>query len=175
MRRTSQAGFTFIETTLVAVIFVGLVGMFGRAFSTSDGVMRESRAALRANEDLRRNLDSIANSLRGASASSLANFAADSTSTAPSYKCVTGLDSTGACVLGAAQTLQWQADSGTSKPGRLVLVSGGVSTTIARGVPTGGFKAFLEGNSLRVQLSTRYTTARGNTTITGDVSVSLRN
>jgi type II secretory pathway pseudopilin PulG len=179
MRRRRQRGFTFVETTIVSAIVVALITSFGRAFATSDGVMRESRVALRANEELRRNLDSIANCLRGASAASLGNFGVGSTSTAPSFQCVTGVNASGAYVLDTPQTMQWRAPqtgSGVDSAGQVVIVRGGVTKPIASHVPSGGFQAILEGSSLRVHLTTTYKTSQGKTaTQSGDVSVFLRN
>ncbi len=178
-RRSRQAGFTFVETAIVSVIFLSLVTMFARALGSSNGVMRESRVVLRAREELRRNLDAIANCFRGASLSSLSNFDASFTSTAPGFRCVTGVDGSGACVLDAAQTMQWQAPSGgaaASTGGQVVVVRSGVTTSVATRVPAGGFRAVLEGTTLRVQLTTTYRTSAGATTsVSGDVSVTLRN
>src|SRR5262245_19544916 len=102
LRRTTQRGYTFVEAVVVTAIFLTSVAAFGRAFANSEGVAKQSRVSLRATEELRRNLDAVANCLRGASAASLTGFGAGSTSTAPCFRCATGADSSGVATLDAS-------------------------------------------------------------------------
>lgn len=179
MRRRRQAGYTFIEMMVATAIFAGLFAAFARAFTTSQALSSDSTALVKASEELRRNLDAIANCWRGAAYASLTGFAADGTSTTPTFQCVSGGDA-GGKVLAAAQQMKWQSSAtpvkGIASPGDVVTIQGGVTKLVAARVPSGGFKAILSGSTLKIQLTTYYATSLGKTaSVSGECSVSLRN
>jgi hypothetical protein len=150
--------------------------------STTTSLASESRVQARAHEELRRNLDALSNALRGASYDSLGGFDKDGVATAPVFQRASGYDTTGV-TLDSAQTLQWRSTStresveGVSAPGELVLVQDGVTTTLAKSVPAGGFEATLVGNRLKVRLTTYCTGGSTGCTasVSGETTVSLRN
>jgi hypothetical protein len=178
-RRRNQAGFTVVEVA-VASIFVALTfAVFGEVFSSTSGLSRESRATLRAQEELRRNLEAVANVLRGVDIDTLEGFDGDGVATTPEFQRVTGADAFGRTYAGGEQLL-WQSAPGTAdgiqNPGRVVHSKAGETTLIADRVPQGGFRVVLDGTRLVIQLSTYYTTSeRSTVTVSGETAVSLRN
>src|SRR5262245_25970537 len=177
--RRRTAGFTIIEMVFTIAIFSAISVWFARTLTATTSLSADSVLVLRAQEEHRRNLDSLANALRGASYASLTGFDATGTSTAPGCSCATGYEAGGA-VLDAPMQLSWQATKlpvrGVTKPGEVVGVQGGVTKKLATRVPSGGFKAILVGNTMRIQLTTYYSTSAGKTvTVSGEASVSLRN
>ena len=182
--RTShrQSGSTLVETVFVSALFVSLMASFLSVYSSTSSFSARSSTQMRANEEHQRNLDAIANLLRGAALSSLAGFDAAGTSTAPTFQVVTGADGTGARILGPAQTLGWRTTGGNvhgvQNPGEITLTVNGVTTPLASRIPKGGFLVTLTANTLRVTLTTFYTMSDAEqtaATVSGDVSVSLRN
>jgi hypothetical protein len=169
-----------VEVVVMAVIMGGAFAVFGEVFTTSDGLVREARANLRAHEDLRRNLEAIANTLRGVDLDTLGGFDEEGVATTPSFRRVIGADASGR-LYDSTETLQWEAVShavnGVSHPGRIVGVKDGVSTLLADRVPMGGFRVTLQGNALLISLSTYASTSDPRVvTVTGDTAVvSLRN
>jgi prepilin-type N-terminal cleavage/methylation domain-containing protein len=177
--RRSQAGFTMIEVAVVTVIFAVTFAIFGQVFSTSDNLVSESRAHLRAHEDLRRNLEMLANVLRGVDIDTLGGFV-DGEATAPSFRRITGADLYGR-TYSDTETLQWEAVNvsvnGVDNPGRVVSVQGLNRTLVADRVPLGGFRVTLQGSAILITLSTYASTSDPRVvTVTGDTAVvSLRN
>ena len=177
-----QNGSTLVEAVFVTALFVSLMASFISVYATTSSFSARSSVQMRANEEHQRNLDAIANLLRGAAISSLAGFDAGGTSTAPTFQVVTGADATGARVLGPAQTLGWRTTGGNvhgvQNPGEVTLTVNGVTTALASRIPKGGFLVTRSANTLRITLSTFYTMSDAEqtaATVSGDVSVSLRN
>ena len=177
-RRARQSGFTMIEVAIASVFVALTFAVFGEVFSSTSGLSRESRGNLRAQEELRRNLEAVANVLRGVDIDTLDGFDADGRATQPEFQRVTGADAYGRTYDGAEQ-LYWQSApsvDGISNPGRVVHAKGAVVTMIADRVPQGGFVVVLDGTRLVVQLSTYYVTSeRATVTVSGETAVSLRN
>jgi prepilin-type N-terminal cleavage/methylation domain-containing protein len=178
-RSRAARGYTFVEMAIVVAILGMVVTAFGRVFVTTSGLSAETRAKMRAHEENRRNLDWMANKLRSASWSSLTGFLADGTSTAPGYKCATGCNEAG-IVLGNSESLWWRSTSGTvngvASPGEMCVTCAGVTTVVAPRVPSGGFKITQQGNALKIQLTTYYSTSdRKVSTATSEAELFLRN
>ncbi len=178
-RTHPQAGYTFIELVTATAIFGLMVASFGRVFSSSSGLAAGSRAALRAHEENRRSLTALSDHLRGAAWDTLGNFAADGTSTAPSFQLLVGADSAGR-LLDTVESLEWRSTStavnGVYDPGHVVGLKGGQVVTLAPRVPRGGFTVVRQGNTLEIHLVTYYATREGRSALVrGDASVSLRN
>jgi type II secretory pathway pseudopilin PulG len=180
--KQDQAGSTLIEVVFVTALFVSLMASFVSVYNTTSSFSARSSAVLRANEEHQRNLDVIANLLRGAALSSLGNFDASGKSTAPTFQVVTGADAGGNRVLGPVQTLGWRTVGGNvhgvQNPGEVTVTVGGVTTSLASNIPKGGFLVTLSANTLRVTLTTYYSLSDATQTLattSGDVSVSLRN
>jgi hypothetical protein len=136
-------------------------------------------ASSRANEEEQRSLAALANLLRGAAAGTLTGFDGAGVATAPSFQTVTGEDA-GGRILGPVQSLAWRAVANGSddvkNPGEVALDVGGVTIPFAPRVPKGGFVVTQTGSTLRVTLTTYCTTSdRTTASVTGDVSISLRN
>ncbi|MHC5012042.1 MAG: hypothetical protein ACYTG6_14035 [Planctomycetota bacterium] len=176
--RNGQAGYTAIEVMLGLLILPFLVGAIGKAFGSSDELIQDSRVVLRAHEDLRRNLEAIANVVRDADIDTLANFTSG-TSTQPQYQRVVGADHLGR-LYGGAEELRWMPVSGpvngVAQPGVVVHTKNGVDRIIAVRVPQGGFRVNLEGNNLVILLTNYYSTSAAHvTSISGQTAVALRN
>jgi hypothetical protein len=178
-RRRAQRGFTLLEVTIAAAFAALTFAVFGQVFSTTDGLSRESRGNLRAHEELRRNLEAVANVLRGVDIDTLGGFDESGIASEPEFQRVTGADALGA-TLGGAEALRWEARPGAAdgvkSPGRVVHDRGGVATVLADRVPEGGLQVQLDGTRLVVRLTTYYETAQRTTvTVSGETAVSLRN
>jgi hypothetical protein len=180
MRRDRrEAGSTLLELIIATGLGTMLTLVFGTTFATSAGLWGRSTLALRVYEEHRRNLDAVGNTFRGAALSTLSGFDANNNSTAPVWQCVTGIDASG-LVLDTARQIAWRASaekvSGVASPGELVLTQGPAKTVIARHVPSGGFRATLLGNTLRITLTT-YSAGTNHqlSQLTGDTSLTLRN
>jgi hypothetical protein len=178
-RRASQHGYTFVEIAVVAAIMAIGFAAFGQVFGSSDGLVDGSRSHLRAHEDLRRNLEAVANALRGADIDTLGGFDPDGRATVPTFQRVTGADALGR-TYDPVEELRWEGVdrkvNGIESPGRVVRIQDGVETLVADRVPKDGFAVTLEGNTLVVQLSTYASTAdRRIVTVTGSTAISLRN
>jgi hypothetical protein len=177
--RRRSSGFTLLEVAITSVVFLGLLAAFVAAHKTTREFTDRTYAEMRVNEEQQRNLAALADLLRGASASSLTGFDATGASTAPSFQSVTGADATGR-ILGPVQSIAWRPSStpanDPANAGEIALDVGGVKVVIAPHVPVGGFVVRKSGNTLRVTLTTTYATSdRTTASVTGDVSVSLRN
>lgn len=178
-RRRRPSGTTLLEVVITAVLFLSLLATFVAAHKTTRDFTDRTYAEMRANEEQQRNLVALANVLRGATASSLTGFDASGTSTAPSFQSVTGADASGR-ILGPVQSIAWRQSTtrgnGVDDAGELALVVGGVTVAIASHVPEGAFVVTKSGNTLRVTLTTVYSSSdRTTASVTGDVAVSLRN
>jgi prepilin-type N-terminal cleavage/methylation domain-containing protein len=177
--RRTQAGFTFFEVAVVMAILGAALAVFGNVFSTSEALAEESRATLRAHEDLRRNLEAVANVVRGADIDTLGGIDAQGTSTQPTFQRVTGADMIGR-TYDAVETISWvphtQGIDGITNPGRVVHVKSGVTTLLADRVPKDGFWVTLDGTTLVIHLTTySSTSARRTATVSGKTAVSFRN
>lgn len=176
--RRHPAGFTTLEVALTTVVFLALLAAFVAAHKTTRDFTDRTYTEMRANEEHQRNLAALADLLRGASATSLTGFDASGASIAPSFQSVTGADATGR-ILGPVQSIAWRASALPANgggAGEIALDVGGVKVVVASHVPAGGFVVRKSGNTLRVTLTTVYTTNDQTTaSVTGDVSVSLRN
>jgi type II secretory pathway pseudopilin PulG len=177
-----NSGNTLVEVVFVTALFVSLLASFVSVYHTTSSFSARSTAVMRANEEQQRNLEAIANLMRGAAVSSLGGFDPNGISTAPSFQVVTGVDAAGNRVLGPAQTLSWRATGGNihgvPNPGEVTVSIGGVQTTLASRIPNGGFRVTRTANTLRVTLSSFYTMSDIDQTVattSGDVSVALRN
>lgn len=177
-----QAGSTLIEVVFVTALFVSLMASFVSVYNSTSSFSARSSAVMRANEEQQRNLDAIANLLRGAALTSLGGFNAAGQSTAPTFQVVTGADAGGNRVLGPVQTLGWRTVGGNvhgiQNPGEVTLTVNGVTTSLASNIPKGGFLVTLSANTLRVTLTTYYSLSDATQTVattSGDLSVSLRN
>jgi type II secretory pathway pseudopilin PulG len=173
------SGFSLVEVVVATVMFASLMGTFVAVHETTRDFTSRTYAELRANEEQQRNLAAIANLLRGAAASSLTGFDVSGVATAPSFQAVTGADAAGR-ILGPVQSLAWRAATtghvAIANAGEIAVDVGGVKVTIASAVPKGGFVVTRSANTLRVTLTTSFSTSdRTIATVTGDVSVSLRN
>ena len=176
--RHRQAGYTAIEMMIGLLILPFLVGAIGRAFGSSNEHIQESRVVLRAHEDLRRNLEAIANVVRDADIDTLANFTSG-TATQPQFQRVIGADHLGRLYAGAEE-LRWMPVAGpvngVAQPGVVVHSRGGVDRIVAVRVPQGGFLVRLEGNNLVILLTNYYSTSAAHvTSISGQTAVALRN
>jgi hypothetical protein len=175
--RRRCSGVSLVEVVISTFIFLTILAAFVAVHKTTRDFTDRTYAEMRANEEQQRNLVAIANVLRGASASSLGGFDATGVSTSPSFQAVTGADAAGP-ILGPVQSIAWRSPSvsGGHEPGELALDVGGVQVALASRVPSGGFVVTRSGNTLRVTLTTTYSTFEQTTaSVTGDVSVSLRN
>jgi hypothetical protein len=175
--RRCSCGTSLVEVVISTVVFLSILTAFVAVHKTTRDFTDRTYAEMRVNEEQQRNLVAIANVLRGASAGSLSGFDASGVSTHPSFQAVTGADTAGP-ILGPVQSIAWRAPAvpGGGDPGELALDVGGVQVTLASRVPSGGFVVTRSGNTLRVTLTTRYSTAEQTlASVTGDVSVSLRN
>lgn len=177
-RTRSQAGWTLWETIVALNLTAIALTVFGGVFSSSESLVRETRARHRAEETLRRNLEALANVLRAADISTLDGFDENGTSTNLFFARVTGVDEIGP-TYGAGEELRWQASptpvSGVPEPGRVVHVKDGVETLVADRVPKGAFTAWLEGNALVVEVKTYYAVDNHVAEVTGSTAVALRN
>jgi prepilin-type N-terminal cleavage/methylation domain-containing protein len=178
----SKRGFSLLELLVATSLFATLMASLVAVYHTTQGFSARSAVVLKANEEKQRDLDVIADVLRGAASASLTGFDAGGVATAPSFQLVTGADAAGR-ILGPVETIDWRAAAtpvgGVGNPGELTLTQGGVTTTLAARVPRNGFVVRRSGNTLRITLTTYYAASseaeRAVATVTGDVSVALRN
>jgi prepilin-type N-terminal cleavage/methylation domain-containing protein len=177
--RRKQAGFTFLEIAVVMLILGSAFAAFATVFQSSEGLAEESRAALRAHEDLRRNLEAVANVVRGVDIDTLGGLDADGSSTRPTFQRVTGADMLGR-TYDATETIFWvalaQPVDGIANAGQVVHEKAGVRTLLADRVPNNGFRVTLDGTTLVIHLTTySSTSARRTATVSGQTAVSFRN
>jgi prepilin-type N-terminal cleavage/methylation domain-containing protein len=177
--RRTQAGFTLIEVGVVMLILGGAFAVFANVFTSSENLAEDSRAMLRAHEDLRRNLEAVANVVRGVDIDTLGGIDAQGVSKQPTFQRVTGADMIGR-TYDAVETIYWvaatQGVDGIANPGRVVHVKSGVTTLLADRVPKDGFWVTLDGTTLVIHLTTyASTSARRTATVSGKTAVSFRN
>ena len=177
-KHSQQGGWTLLETLVSAVILSIALLTFLDVFSSSTRLTRDTRAKHRAEETLRRNLESVANLVREADAGTVDGFDAAGVSTNPTFARVEGADENGR-IYSATEQLKWKASSsevpGVSAPGRVVHVRDGSETLIADRVPSGGFSVWFDGDALVVKVRTYYAVDGHLEMATGTTSVALRN
>jgi len=174
----TQAGFGALEFAIVVGITALFLATFSDVFSTSDELAHLSRVNHRAQEELRRNLEAVANVLRGAELDSIEGFDEDGTATNPTFGRVVGVDAVGR-IYDGAEELRWVATSekvnGVTSPGEILHIRDGVKTVVARKVPKDGFRLSVEAGTLAVWLQTYYTAEHETQVVAGETAVSLRN
>ncbi len=177
-RPRGQAGFTMTEVAIAIAVLATSLAAFGRVFTGTQNLAYDSRARIRAQEEHRRSLEALADAVRGASVTSFTGFAVDGTSSNPTYQRVTGLSGS-TRVLESPEQLQWVAVANiddVSGPGRVMRIQNGVARVLADRVPFGGFVVTLQGNVLRIRLTTTYSTSqRKVASVTAEIAVSVRN
>jgi prepilin-type N-terminal cleavage/methylation domain-containing protein len=174
-----QRGFTVLEASVVLAVFGGLLTLVARSFTATNGLVNDTQAEVRAQDEARRDLQAIADVLRGAAVTSLSGFDATSVATDLTFQRATGAVG-GVATFDAAEEMTWQPATapvnGVANPGQVVVTQGGVSRVLATRVAGGGFSVLQQGNTLVVRLSTYYSTAaRVTKTLSTSTSISLRN
>jgi len=177
--RHSEAGFSLVELAVAMGLATTLLAVLASVFTTSSDASHRSTTVLRLHEEHRRNLDSVANTLRGAVASTLGGFSIDGTATEPSFQRVTGVDEKG-LVFGLVNRISWRPTTervpGIERPGEVIVTEGGRSSIIARHVPAEGFRVARLGQTLRISITTYCSGPKHMLeTISGQTSVTLRN
>ncbi len=176
--RERQAGWTLWETIVgVNIVAMALV-VFGGVFSSTETLVRDGRAKHRAEEELRRNLEALANVLRGADVETLDGFDATGRSANPTFAKVTGADEIGR-TYGPSEELRWSASAGAipgvNAPGKVVLVRNGVEQVIADRVPGGAFSVRWEEGTLIVEVSTYHVINNHTELVRGRTAIAVRN
>jgi len=177
--RRRHGGYTLIEIALAAAFIPLLVGAVAKIVSSSSGLAEESRAALRAHDELRKNLESVANVLRTADIDTFDGFDANGNASAPTFACVVGANETSR-VYGGSEQLVWRAVGtevdGVERPGVIVHVKNGKERVVARNVPLGGFRVRFEGGTLVIRMSAYYLTSSSKLAqVQAETAVALRN
>jgi hypothetical protein len=174
----ARAGFSLVELLLGSTLMIMFLLAFGRVFASSESLAQDSRMTLRANEDLRRNLEAVANVLRDADFDTLEGFDLSGEATTPSFARVTGADAYGK-TYGSVESIAWRPAAapvrGVARPGYLVHVVDGEETVIADRVPAYGFKLVMEDGTLVIRISTYYAVDGAHTQVHGATGVALRN
>lgn len=175
--RASDRGFAVIELILIAGIIPLFLFAFAGVFASSGALADDARLRLRAQEDLRRNLESITNVLRECDSATLDNFVNDKTEN-PYFQRVTGADAWGRVHAGEEE-IRWipytTGPEGVASPGYLAHVQAGVPVILADRVPGGSFTVVREGLALRVTLETWYSVENTLVVAQGSTEVTLRN
>lgn len=176
--RTTPRGFSVLEISLVVGISALFLATFGEVLTTSDGLAQTSRITHRAQEELRMNLEAVANVLRSAELESLGNFGADGVATNPTFGRVVGVDAVGRLYDGSEE-LRWVATSekvpGVAAPGQVIHYRDGVPTVVGRRVPSGGFRVQIDAGILTIWMRTYYQAEHEVRMVEGQTAVSLRN
>ena len=173
-------GFSLIELILASSLVAMLTAVLAATFTTSSGLSNQSTTTLRVHEDHRRNLDAIANALRGAATASVTGFDVNGNATQPTFQNVIGIEDDGTLTLDSACQITWRKNGetvpGVSQPGELIVTQGGQKSVLARRVPSGSFQVTRLGGTLRIQLTTYCLGPRRTLeTVAGQTSVTLRN
>lgn len=178
--RSQQHGYTLLETLVVAALAsVGILSLNTFAERTH-WLETEARASMALERALRLNLQSVGNTLRAASESTLEAFDGSDTSTRPEFERVVD-GASGDRVLGGPALLEWRASAasvdGVSDPGDIYLVEGGTERVVARRVPADGFTVVRQGKALEIEISTYSEGTEANSSIeaTGKFVVYVRN
>jgi len=176
--RTARSGFTLLEVVLAATLMAAFLLGFGRVFASSEDLAKDSRLCLRAQEDLRRNLEAVANVLRDVEFETLDGFDLAGVATAPSFARVTGADAFGR-TYDSREAIAWRPVPGpvpgVAQPGRLVHVRGGRETLLANRVPAQGFRVEMREGTLVIRISTYYAADNASTVVHGATGVAVRN
>lgn len=174
----SQSGWTIWETTIAMSLVALAMLAFGSVFSSSETLVRDTRAKHRAEESLRRSLEALANVVRDADQGTLDGFDAQGVSANPYFARVTGVDAIGK-TYGPLEELRWSAAvqpvEGVASPGRILHVRNGLTTLVADNVPSDGFSVRREGKSLVVAVKTYYVVDGHLELAEGTTAVALRN
>ena len=141
--------------------------------------MDDSRVRHRAEERLRRNVEAVANVLRGADIDTVSGFDATGRAIDTVYFArLHTVDRDGPIYVGA-ESIEWRADAtpvdGVANPGRLVHVLDGVESVLATRVPEGGFETRFDDGALVIRLQTYYSSEGRAEVAQGETAVSLRN
>lgn len=177
-RRLRLSGVTVVEATFAIAISTGLFLGIGATLGTTTRLAERSRGDLQASEENRWALDRLGNALRGAAADTMTGFDVSGVATAPRFSTVPGM-AAGVRTLSTAATLQWQATpavGGVTSPGQVVRVQDGVTTVVAKRVPSGGFTVTQVGGGLLIHLESFAPMSNGEIShAAGDTFVRLRN
>ena len=176
---TRHRGYTLIEVLLAAAFIPILVGTVAKVVSSSGGLAEESRAELHAHEELRKNLESVANVVRTVDIETLDGFDANGIATEPSFARVVGADEDGRIYDGSEQLLWISVPDdvdGVQHPGVVVHRKDGEDQVVARHVPLGGFRMELEAGTLVIRMSSYYLTSSSKLVqVSAETSVAMRN
>ena len=176
--RRTEAGWTLWETIVGMSLLALAILAFTNVFGSTEDLVRDGRAKHRAEENLRRNLEAIANVLRDIEAESIDGFDEEGRSTNPSFARVTGADRLGR-IYGPSEELRWSASTGSvpgvDAPGRIVHVRGGAERLLADRVPEGSFSVFWDKGALVVELATYYVVDNHLELVRGRTGVAVRN
>ena len=178
--RPSESGFSLVELILASSLAAMLAAGLAATFSTSSGLSHQSTTTLRVHEEHRRNLDAVANAMRGAVTTSLLGFDVNGNATEPSFQSVTGIEDDGSLTLDAARQITWRSNGetvpGVSQPGDLIVTQGGEQSVLARRVLANTFQVTRLGGTLRIQLTTYCLGPRRILELlAGQTSLTLRN
>ena len=177
--RSLSRGYTLVEVLLAAAFIPILITAVAKVVSSSGGLAEESRAELHAHEELRKNLESVANVIRTVDIETLDGFDSNDIATAPTFARVVGADQDGRLYDGGEQLL-WVAVPdevrGVPRPGVIVHRKGGTDQVVARHVPLGGFQLELEAGTVVIRMSSYYLTSSSKLAqVSAETSVALRN
>lgn len=175
----SRLGYTLIEVLLAAAFIPILVGAVAKVVSSSGGLAEDSRAEMHAHEELRKNLESVANVIRTADIETLGGFDGNGLATEPTFARVIGADVEGRLYAGTEKLLWVSVPDdvdGVAHPGVVVHRKGGSDKVVARHVPLGGFRMELEAGTVVIRMSSYYlTSSKKLAQVTAETSVALRN
>lgn len=174
-----QRGYTLLEVMLVVAIAPILVSAIMKAVMSSRELAEVSRAELHAHEELRRNLEAIADIVRDADIETLGGFDGNGVAVHPTFQCVIGADAEGRLYDGLSELFWSEVDvdvDGVSRPGEVIYRKGGIDKVVAEQVPLGGFSVRLEGGTLVIRGQAYYATSeRRIAQVSGETAVALRN
>ena len=177
--RSGRRGYTLIEVLLAAAFLPILVTAVAKIVSSSGGLAEGSRAEMHAHEELRKNLESVANVFRTADIETLDGFDANGIATAPTFARVVGADEDGRIYDGSERLLWVSVPDdvcGIEHPGVVVHRKGGKDEVVARHVPLGGFRMELEAGTVVIRMSSYYLTSSSKLAqVSAETSVALRN
>lgn len=179
MVRSRSRGYTLIEVVLAAAFVPILITAVAKIVSSSGGLAEESRAELHAHEELRKNLESIANVVRTVDIETLDGFDGNGIATEPTFARVVGADQEGRLYDGTEQLLWISIPDevrGVPRPGVVVHRKAGKDRVVARHVPLGGFQMELEAGTVVIRMASYYLTSSSKLAqVSAETSVALRN
>lgn len=178
MSKRTQAGFTIINLLISIPIMVMMLLALGKSYDRTQEINVETRRHLRANEDLRRNLEALANVLRGVDIDTFGGVDAQGVSTTPTFAHVVGADKNGQ-VLGPTQSITWEAadeelPTGV-RGGNLIHTMDGDRNLIAARVPEDGFRLRLDSGVIHIECQTYYVIRGQQALARGETAVLPRN